>query len=300
MKQLVVLSGKGGTGKTSFLAAFAHSALSSERHKATLVDADVDASNLELLLHPKKEEVHPFLGGKKAKIDPGLCQGCGCCEQVCRFQAIVTSETSFIRRVDPIACEGCAACAYQCPESAIRMEEHLAGHWYRSESHLGSLFHANLLPAQENSGKLVSIIKQHAREKAQKEEDSLLLIDGPPGTGCPVISAMSGTDLVVLIAEPSVSGLHDMNRIVEITKHFHIPSLVCINKADLSWELTQQIEDYCQQRSLEILGKVLFDEAITAAMMDGSTIHEYCPQCQSSQSLQAIWERLEEKINSSE
>ena len=189
MKQLVVLSGKGGTGKTSITASFAHLA-HTDSARAVIADADVDAANLELVLSPHVLEEHDFIGGKVAWIDPQKCENCGLCEQVCRFDAISVHEGLY--QVDPIACDGCAACVHQCPTNAIRMESQLAGHWFRSESLFGPLFHAALRPAQENSGKLVTLVKQQARLLAMDEKYPLIIVDGPPGIGCPVISAVSG------------------------------------------------------------------------------------------------------------
>jgi MinD superfamily P-loop ATPase len=217
MQQLVILSGKGGTGKTSLAAAFAHLAFEDEpRLRTVLADADVDASNLELVLSPERVETHAFTGGSVAMIDQGDCLGCGICEQVCRFDAItrLTDESAFYQ-VDPIACEGCAACMYQCPEDAIHMLPQQAGNWYRSNSRYGPLFHADLFPTQENSGKLVTMVKQQARLLALDEIRPLVLVDGPPGIGCPVISAMAGADYALLVTEPTAAGIHDLKRALE-------------------------------------------------------------------------------------
>ncbi len=290
MKQLVILSGKGGTGKTSLAAAFAHLACDgSSPIRAVLADADVDAANLELVLRPRRLETHDFTGGSLAIIDPLLCQGCGDCKQACRFDAILPGQ---VYRVDPIACEGCAACVYQCPEEAIRMEAQTAGQWYRSDSRYGPLFHADLKPAQENSGKLVTLVKQRARLAALDGDYPLLIVDGPPGIGCPVISALSGADLSLIVAEPTAAGLHDMLRIVETAAHFRIPTLVCVNKADIYPEGTRQIEAFCQERGLELVGKIPFDETVTQAMMDGEPVTAYNPGSPASQEITATWQKL--------
>ncbi len=290
MKQLVILSGKGGTGKTSLAAAFAHLACDgSSPIRAVLADADVDAANLELVLRPRRLETHDFTGGSLAIIDPLLCRGCGDCERACRFDAILPGQ---VYRVDPIACEGCAACVYQCPEEAIRMEAQTAGQWYRSDSRYGPLFHADLKPAQENSGKLVTLVKQRARLAALDGDYPLLIVDGPPGIGCPVISALSGADLSLIVAEPTAAGLHDMLRIVETAAHFRIPTLVCVNKADIYPEGTRQIEAFCQERGLELVGKIPFDETVTQAMMDGEPVTAYNPGSPASQEITATWQKL--------
>jgi MinD superfamily P-loop ATPase len=208
MKQLVILSGKGGTGKTTVAAALAH--LASEETTVVMADADVDAANLELLLSPQVQETHDFAGGKLAIIDPDLCIACDICAEVCRFEAIIPGDDTY--RVDDIGCEGCASCFYQCPTEAIRMEEHRDGQWFRSDTRLGPLFHAHLFAARENSGKLVTLVKQKARLLALDEGRELLIVDGPPGIGCPVIAASTGADLALLVVEPTISGIHDLER----------------------------------------------------------------------------------------
>ncbi len=294
MKQLVILSGKGGTGKTSLAAAFAYLAYASTaRIRAVLADADVDAANLGLVLRPERLESHDFTGGLLAVIDPLLCQDCGDCERACRFDAILPGQ---VYRVDPIACEGCAACVYQCPEEAIRMEPQIAGQWYRSDSRYGPLFHADLKPAQENSGKLVTLVKQRARLAALDEDYPLLIVDGPPGIGCPVISALSGADLALIVAEPTAAGIHDMLRIVETAAHFRIPTLVCVNKADIYLEGTRQIEAVCQERGLELVGKIPFDETVTQAMMNGEPVTAYRPDAPASQAMSHVWRSIASRL----
>jgi len=234
MKQLVILSGKGGTGKTSLAAGFAHLANESNFPiKSVLADVDVDAANLELVLRPQRQETHEFMGGSVAVIDPASCNQCGICAQACRFDAIMVTDEA-VHVVDPIACDGCAACVYQCSEDAIHMEEQLVGQWFRSESNYGPLFHADLRPAQENSGKLVTLVKQNARLWAMDYEFPLVIVDGPPGIGCPVISAAAGADLALIVTEPTVAGTHDMERIpistclrwYALTRRISIPKVV--------------------------------------------------------------------------
>jgi MinD superfamily P-loop ATPase len=291
MKQLVILSGKGGTGKTSVTAAFAHLAsLAESGLKAVLADADVDAANLELVLSPQILSRRDFWGGRVAEINPDICSGCGICESVCRFDAVHSKDLMF--EVDPIACDGCAACVYQCPEDAISMQEQLAGEWFRSESLYGPLFHAALIPAQENSGKLVTLVKQNARLLAMDEAYDLVLVDGPPGIGCPVISAASGADLVLIVAEPTAAGVHDMHRVLQTTDHFGIQAMVCINKADIYPQGAAQIEAFCQEKNIPLVGRIPFDLSITEAMVQGQTVLAFAPEAPASQAIREIWSKV--------
>jgi MinD superfamily P-loop ATPase len=298
MKQLVILSGKGGTGKTSLAAAFAHLAYDSRSPiQAVLVDADVDAANLELVLCPERLETNDFIGGSMAIIDTKRCQGCGVCEQVCRFDAIIPSPSAqSAYEVDPIACDGCAACVYQCPEEAIHMEPQTAGRWYRSESRYGPLFHADLFPAQENSGKLVTLVKQNARLCALDKNIPVLIVDGPPGIGCPVIAAAAGADLAVIVTEPTVSGAHDLKRILQTTTHFRIPALVVINKSDIYLEGAAQIEAVCAELGVEVIGQIPFDPTVTKAMLNGEPVTAYRGAALASQALAAIWHSIAARL----
>jgi MinD superfamily P-loop ATPase len=297
LKQIVILSGKGGTGKTSVAAAFAHLAANGAGQTRTvLVDADVDASNLELVLSPQVQETHEFAGGQVAIVDQERCEGCGVCVELCRFDAI--SEENGVYTVDPIACEGCALCFYQCPSEAIRTEEQVAGLWFRSRSRYGPLFHAALWPAQENSGKLVTLVKQQGRLLAMDEDRDLVLVDGPPGIGCPVISAAAGADLALIVAEPTAAGIHDMARALATTAHFDVPSLVCINKADLHPLGAAEIEEFCSQNGLPVVGRLPFDTAVTEAMVQGRPVTAHRPDSPVSQALVAAWERVLEEVQS--
>ena len=270
MKQLVVLSGKGGTGKTTVAASLAH--LSSREARVVMADADVDAANLGLVLSPRTLETHQFLGGKVAVIDPGTCTGCGACLEVCRFDALLPDGGAF--RVDPIACEGCASCFHRCPANAIRMEDRLSGHWFVSETRFGPLVHAHLLAAQENSGKLVTVVKERARGIARERGADYLIVDGPPGIGCPVIAACSGADLALLVAEPTVAGVHDLQRILATTEHFKVPAVVAINKHDLNPGRTREIEGFCESRSIRVVARIPFDTGVTLAMVGGLSASE--------------------------
>jgi MinD superfamily P-loop ATPase len=305
VKQLVVLSGKGGTGKTSLVAAFAHLArCGSLPLQVVLADADVDAANLELVLQPFGGEKHDFYGGAVAVIDASRCEACGACEQACRFEAIFPHSPSPISQfgergsggegyyVDPIACDGCAACVYQCPSQAISMQEQLAGRWFHSQSRYGPLLHAELLPAQENSGKLVTLVKQRARLLSQDSGAQLVIVDGPPGIGCPVISAAAGADLALIVSEPTAAGIHDMRRVLDLVAHFRIPALVCINKADIYPQGSAQIEDYCCQHGIPMVGRIPFDLSVTAAMVQAKPVTACMPTAPASQAFRQIWQAV--------
>ena len=300
MKQLVILSGKGGTGKTSLAAAFAHLAHTGPcALKAVLADADVDAANLELVLHPERLETHDFTGGSVAVIDAQLCQGCGICEQVCRFDAVIPpTGAQAAYAVDPIACDGCAACVYQCPEEAIHMQPQTAGRWYRSESRYGPLFHADLYPAQENSGKLVTLVKQNARLLALDTDSQVVIVDGPPGIGCPVIAAAAGADLAVIVTEPTLAGVHDLKRILETTAHFRVPTLVVVNKADIYPQGAAEIDAICVDLGIEQIGSIPFDPIVTEAMLNGEPVTAYQADAPSSQALVNIWQNVTARLDS--
>jgi len=298
---MVVLSGKGGTGKTSVTAALAElirRPSSPENHRLILVDADVDAANLELLLSPTILSRESFQAGYQARIDQECCQGCGICQQVCRFDAVHYYEDGY--RVDPFACEGCASCYYQCPEQAVSLEKQIAGEWYRSMTRFGVLFHANLRAAQENSGRLVTLIKEQAKKAAQNSPGTLLLIDGPPGIGCPVISAVSGVDFALIVTEPSLAGIHDLERVLETTEHFGVPTGVCINKVDISPAGARKIRAISRERDLPVLGEIPFDVTVTEAMVEGRPVTEFSPQSEVSRSINKLWHRIQRLLYADE
>ena len=298
MKQLVILSGKGGTGKTSIAASFAH--LASVNHnssKTVIVDADVDASNLGMLCKPRIEEKHIFKGGQIAIIEQSDCINCGLCEDACRFDAIIPpyaniDESNEQYDIDSIACEGCAACVFVCPEDAIRLEEQVAGEWYRSSSRFGPLFHANLFPTQENSGKLVTVIRQEAQSFATQHNYENIIIDGPPGIGCPVIAASTGVDYAIIVTEPTLAGIHDLNRTLETTKHFDIPTFIVVNKYDLNNDATNDIVKVCSEKNIEVVGQIPFDVKITEAMRNETPVTLYDPETPASQAIFNIWEKV--------
>ncbi len=291
MRQLVILSGKGGTGKTTVAAALAH--LASREFSIVLADADVDAANLELVLDPDKLETHDFMSGQLAVIDPETCSACGVCADVCRFDAVIPGDEAYL--VDPLACEGCAACFYQCPDEAIQMEEQHAGRWFRSDTRFGPLFHAHLFAGQENSGKLVTLVKQQGRLLALDTGAALLLVDGPPGIGCPVISASAGADMALHVVEPTVSGVHDLARIMATTDHFGVPSLVVINKADLNPARADEIAAFCAEREATLVGRIPYNDVVTRAMVQGRpvTAHTDGPV---TEALLDVWKQVKRRF----
>jgi MinD superfamily P-loop ATPase len=294
LKQVVILSGKGGTGKTTVAGALAH--LASQEESIVLVDADVDASNLELLLSPEEREKHAFFSSKVAVVDPELCEACGRCEEVCRFDAVVPPEDDGEAfSIDSVACEGCAVCYFQCPAEAIRMEEPQDGLWFLSDTRFGPLVHAHLFAGQENSGKLVAEVRQRAAAIAREDGRAYAIIDGPPGIGCPVIAATTGTNLALIVIEPTVSGIHDLERILGVTQHFGVPAVVCINKYDINLQKSRVISDYCTALGIEVVGRVPFDTVVTEAMVQGRpvTAHE---DGSVSRELRQVWALLRERL----
>lgn len=263
MKQATVISGKGGTGKTSIVAAIA----TLERN-ATIADCDVDAADLHLILHPKVREKHVFFGGFQAEIDPQSCTFCGECEALCRYEAISNFE------INSLNCEGCGVCHDNCSFQAINMERKVAGEWFVSNTRFGAMVHAKLGIAQENSGKLISEVRNRAKKIAQERSSDLVIIDGPPGIGCPVISSITGADFVLIVTEPTISGLHDLKRILDLTNHFNIRTAVCINKHDLNKQISNDIRDVCSSGNYEFLGEIPYDPMVTQAMVAGKTILE--------------------------
>lgn len=282
MKELVVISGKGGTGKTSLTAAFA--ALSENR---VLCDADVDAADLHLLMAPTLISKADFKGGYKAIINPDLCTGCERCLELCRFDAVNDNFS-----IDPIACEGCGVCADLCPEKAIGFPQQTCGEWYLSQTRFGPMVHARLGIAEENSGRLVSLVRQEARNYAENHGQDLIITDGPPGVGCPVISSLSGATAVCIVTEPTVSGLHDMERVIRLAAHFKVPGMVIINKYDLNPEMATAIETLSRERNIQIMGRIPFDPVFTKAMILGKNIVEYDRESALCQTVREIWERI--------
>lgn len=293
-RQLIVMSGKGGTGKTSITAALAHLAHAGEPQvEIVLVDADVDAANLGLVLQPELTGCHDFWGGSLAEIDPHRCSACGACAAVCRYDAVIPGS---VYSIDPIACDGCASCVYACPSGAVQMVQQLEGQWFQSQTCHGPLFHAELYPGRENSGKLVTLVKQNARLQASDQNTPLVIIDGPPGIGCPVISASAGADLALLVTEPGVSALHDLQRAAAMLKHFNVKPLVMINKADLYPQGRYEIRHFAGENHLEVIGEAPFDPAIVQAMAQGQPVTAYAPESAISLSLRGIWKKLAARL----
>jgi MinD superfamily P-loop ATPase len=285
MKQLVIISGKGGTGKTIITASIAVLA-----QNKVMADCDVDAANLYLLLHPDIQETHAFSGGKKAHIDDNKCTRCGECLEVCRFDAISEDKDGTVL-IDPVSCEGCAVCHYICPSEAIDMEDSVSGEWYVSQTKYGPFIHARLGIGEENSGKLVAEVRKKAKDIAEEDNRDFVIIDGPPGIGCPVISSLSGTDLALVVTEPTLSGIHDMERVVQMAQHFQTQAACCVNKYDINLQNTHQIESWCAKNSIPFLGKVPFDSQVTQSMVQGIPLPEFGNN-QASEAIQHIWEKL--------
>ena len=285
MKQIVVISGKGGTGKTFLTASFAALA-----RNAVLADLDVDASNLHLLLHPDIRERHEFRSGQKARIDPARCDGCGNCLKACRFDALEEDGEEKVR-VDRLSCEGCGLCSHVCPVGAVALDIPVCGEWYVSRTKYGPFVHARLGVAEENSGKLVSEVRKKAREIAEAEGRGLLIMDGSPGIGCPVIASLTGTDLALIVTEPTLSGLHDLERIADLIRHFKIRPACCVNKFDLNGEIAGGIEDWCAARSIPVLGRIPFDPAVMESVVRGSPFVEYASNPTAAE-IRRIWKAL--------
>jgi len=289
MKELVILSGKGGTGKTSLTASLA--TLAARDSKAMFCDADVDAADLHLIMNPKILETHDFISGNEAVINPDLCTGCGQCFEVCRFDAVSQSEDDTYN-IDPLDCEGCGVCVDLCPEQAIDFPEKNCGQWFASETRFGTMIHARLGIAEENSGRLVALVREEARKRAQTRNLELILTDGPPGIGCPVIASVGQATAVLIVTEPSVSGIHDMKRVAELAAHFKIPAMVCINKYDLNPDQARAIEEIAKEKGLTMVGKIPFDKAFTEAMVQGKSVVETHGDSQATQMMEEIWKRI--------
>jgi len=285
VKKITVLSGKGGTGKTSLTASFAVLT-----QHAVLTDCDVDAPDLHMLLKPEILETQEFKASRVAVIDQDTCVQCGKCEENCRFGAIEKQV------VDPILCEGCGVCAYICPVATIELEKRVSGYAYISKTKYGPMSHALLNPGEENSGKLVALVRQNAKKVAEKDNCELIVNDGPPGIGCPVIASLGGVDMGLIVTEPTLSGIHDMERALGLLNHFKIPALVCVNKYDINEENTSRIVEFCESNGVEVVGKIPFDPIVTEAMVAGKPIVEYAPKSNVSKAIEELWERTLEQI----
>ncbi len=285
MKEIVVISGKGGTGKTSITSSFATLA-----KNAVLADCDVDAADLHLIMDPAIKSRNDFISGHEAIVRSEDCLGCGVCHNQCKFDAIIESEDGKFS-IDPASCEGCGVCVEFCPASAIDFPDRNCGEWFEAETRFGSMIHAKLGIAAENSGKLVSMVRQEAKRVAEEQNAQLILVDGPPGTGCPVIASITGADAVVAVTEPTLSGLHDLERIIALTRHFDVPTYVCVNKWDINPENTQTIENYASDNGVQFLGKVPYSKEITKAQIAGKSVVEHGSD-EIREQLTSIWEKL--------
>lgn len=284
MKELVVISGKGGTGKTSLTASLVVLA-----DRVVVADCDVDAADLHLVLAPKVKDTNEFRSGHEAIIREADCSGCGICQQHCRFDAVELNGDGKYT-IDPLACEGCGVCVHLCPEKAIDFPECLCGEWMISDTRCGPMVHARLGAGAENSGKLVSTVRREARVIAEKNEHSLLIVDGPPGIGCPVIASVTGASEILVVTEPSVSGEHDLKRVLGLARHFGIPAAVCVNKWDINDEMTQQIEAGARREGARVIGRIRYDRGVTTAQMQGRAVVE--TDTPAAEDIREIWNQL--------
>jgi MinD superfamily P-loop ATPase len=286
MKEICILSGKGGTGKTTVTAA-----LATTGNNLVLCDGDVDAADLHLILKPQILESHIFEGAWVASIDQTICKHCGICNEYCRFDAISMDESG-MRTIDPFKCEGCRLCERICPSNAIHSEKSTNNTWYVSKTRAGMMTHATMGPGEENSGKLVSQVRKRAREIAKETGASILLTDGPPGTGCAAISSITGTDAVLLVIEASISSLHDAQRLVELVRQFEIPLFAIINKFDIHTGVSREIEVYLAEQSIPLLGKIPFDESVVKAMVASQSVPEYDSDAIFTHIVKSAWDQL--------
>ena len=279
MKQITIVSGKGGTGKTTITASFAALA-----RRVVVADCDVDAAVLHLLLDPRVITEQEFKGSKLASIDKVRCANCGLCQTACRFGAIRNLE------IDPMLCEGCGVCAYVCPARAISLRERVAGRLYTSETRFGPMSHARLHAAEANSGKLVTLVRHKAKQLADREGLDLILADGPPGIGCPVIASLTGVDMAIIVTEATMSGLHDLRRILSLVRHFKMTSSVIINMWDINQVSAERISQFCEQEGIKVLARIPFDLKVTEAMVAGKPVVEYSPDCVASGGIRTAWD----------
>ncbi len=298
MKELIVISGKGGTGKTSLTAAFCH--LAHElAHGCVCADCDVDAADLHLILNPEVEQSQTFTSGHEAIIRQEDCTACGLCKEYCNFEAVLQEQDGSFR-VDPYACEGCKVCVEFCPENAIDFPSAECGIWNISDTRFGRMVHARLHIGAESSGKLVSLVRQQAREVAAQQGAELIIVDGPPGIGCPVIASITGADAVLIVTEPSVSGLHDFKRVAQLCRHFNIPAYLCINKYDINPAQGDAISTLAKQHGILTLAKINHDHAFTAAQIERKTITEYLrddAKESATSRIRALWDTLHQHLN---
>lgn len=300
MKELVVISGKGGTGKTSLVASLAALA----RGRVVLADCDVDAADLHLVLEPRIERRKPFVGGGKARIKPGHCTACGKCEELCRFDAIFFDGPGNGRvpktfRIDKLACEGCGVCAHFCDDDAIEFAPAVCGQWFVSQTRCGPMVHAGMEPGAENSGKLVTLIRQQAQQIAAQRRLDWVLCDGSPGIGCPVIASLTGAQLALIVVEPTLSGMHDFRRVAQLTRQLNVPGCLVVNKADLNEQVAMAVEEEAGRLGLVRLGRVPYDPAVTQAQISRQSVVE-ASDGPAAAAIRQIWARLQDALESGE
>jgi MinD superfamily P-loop ATPase len=286
MMEITVLSGKGGTGKTSVTSALGHIA-----KNAVLCDNDVDAADLFIILDPSVKEEHRFESGHTVEIDSDKCTACGICKKLCRFDAINYKEGGGLE-INPHRCEGCLLCVRQCPVQAINAKTNDNNFWYVSDTRMGTMVHAKMGAGEENSGKLVSRIRKRAKEIANEQNADFIINDGPPGIGCPVIASLSGTNKTLLVIEPTKSGLHDAQRLIELINKFKIPACALINKYDINEDVTKEIEEYLDTNNIDLLAKLPFDKQMVKAMVNRQTITEFDSENIISKELAKVWDKI--------
>lgn len=292
MKEMIVISGKGGTGKTSVAAS-----LIALAKKSVVADCDVDAADLHLVLNPQIKKVEEFSGGKSATIVSGKCSDCGKCYEICRFGAVIKDEGKKpAYSINPIACEGCGVCSYFCPEQAITFEPSVNGQWFISDTRYGPMVHARLGIAAENSGKLVSLVRSQAKMLAEKDDLPFIIVDGPPGIGCPVIASITGADAVLIVTEPTVSGEHDLERVAELAGHFKIPTFLCINKFDLNLEKSKNIDEKAMTSGITVIGRIHYDRIVTQAQVKKLPVVEFTGSTVAKDIID-IWDNLIKEMN---
>jgi len=282
VKQMTVLSGKGGTGKTTITASFADLA-----KNAVIADCDVDAPDLHMLLHPQVLETQEFKGPKLAVIDKAMCTECGLCRESCKFDAVDEGL-----QIDPFSCEGCGVCVVVCPVNAITLTERISGHAYVSRTEYGSMAHALLSPGEANSGKLVTLVRQNAKTLAERDNSDLIIIDGPPGVGCPLIASVTGVDAGLIVTEPTKSGIHDFERALRLLRHFNVPPFICVNMYDINEDNAGKIVSFCGENNIEVVGMMPFNPVVTEAMVNGKTILEYAPESDVAKEIASMWKKI--------
>jgi len=288
IREITVISGKGGTGKTSVAASFALLA-----DHPVIADCDVDAADLHLVLSPDILERHEFRAGYEARIRESKCNACGMCRDYCRYDAIEVTRAFAeepVFQIDPLLCEGCGICVHVCPRGAIDFEERLCGEWMVSKTRCGPMVHAKLGVSGENSGKLVSIVRREAHRIAEADHRSTVIVDGPPGIGCPVIASITGASMVLVVTEPTLSGEHDLERVIALSRHFHIPTAVCVNKWDVNLEMTEQIENLAMKSGARVVGRIRYDQSVTTAQLQERTVVE--TEAPAAEDIRRIWNNL--------